>query len=55
MLSKQVRDKAKNTASVTVEEVENHYLLLQVGPDGKRMGVQSVPRKLVHRMRQRLT
>ena len=31
MLSKLVRDKAKNTGSVTVEEVENHYLLLNVG------------------------
>ena len=31
MLSKLVRDKAKNTGSVTVEEVENHDLLLKVG------------------------
>ena len=28
MLSKLVRDKARNTGSVTVQEVENHYLLL---------------------------
>ena len=55
MLSKLVRDKAKSTGSVTVEEVENHYLLLQVGPDGKRVGVQNVPKNLVHRMQQRLT
>ena len=27
-----VRDKAKNTGSVTAEQVENHYLLLKVGP-----------------------
>ena len=55
MLSKLVRDKARNTGSVTVEEVENHYLLLKVGPGGKRVGVQNVPENLVHRMRQRLT
>ena len=55
MLSKLARDKAKNTGSVTVEEVENHYLLLNVGPGGKRVGVQNVPQSLVHRMRQRLT
>ena len=55
MLSKLVRDKAKNTGSVTVEEVENLYLLLKVGPGGKRLGVQNVPQNLVHRMRQRLT
>ena len=55
MLSKLVRAKARNTGSVTVEEVENHYLLLKVGPGGKRVGVQNVPKNLVHRMRQRLT
>ena len=55
MLSKLVRDKARNTGSVTVEEVENHYLLLKAGPGGKRVGVQNVPENLVHRMRQRLT
>ena len=55
MLSKLVRDKARNTGSVTVEEVQNHYLLLKVGPGGKHVGVQNVPKKLVHRMRQRLT
>ena len=44
MLSKLVRDKAKNTGSVTVEEVENHYLLLKGGPGGKRVGVQIFPR-----------
>ena len=55
MLSKLVRDKAKNTGSVTVEEVESHYLLLKVGPGGKGVGVQNVPQNLVHRMRQRLT
>ena len=55
MLSKLVRDKARNTGSVTVEEVENHYLLLKVGPGGKRVGLQNVPKNLVHSMRQRLT
>ena len=55
MLSKLVRDKAKNTSSVTVEEVENHYLLLKGGPGGKHVGVQNVPQTLVHRMRQQLT
>ena len=55
MLSKLVRNKAKNTGSVTVEEVENHYLLLNVGPGGKRLGVQNVHQNLVHRMQQRLT
>ena len=55
MLSKLVRDKAINTGSVTVGEVENHYLLLKVGPGGKRVGVQNIPKNLVHRMRQRLT
>ena len=55
MLSKVVRDKARDTGSVTVEEVENHYLLLKVGPGGKHLGVQNVPKNLVHRMRQRLT
>ena len=44
MLSKLVRDKPKNTGCVTVEEVENHYLLLKVGPGGKRVGVQNVTR-----------
>ena len=55
MLSKLVRGKATNTGSVTVEEVENHYLLPQVGPGGKRVGVQNVPKNLVHKRRQRLT
>ena len=55
VLSKLVRDKARNTGSVTVEEVENHYLLLKVGPGGKRVGVQNVPTNLVNRMRQGLT
>ena len=55
MLSKLLRDKARNTGSVTVEEVENHYLLLKVGPGGKRVGLQNVPKNLVHSMRQRLT
>ena len=50
MLSKFVRDKARNTGSVTVEEVENHYLLLKVGPGGKHVGVQNVPKNLVHRI-----
>ena len=55
MLSKLVRDKARNTGSVTVEEVGNHYLLLKVGTGGKRVGLQNVPKNLVHRMRQGLT
>ena len=55
MSSKPVRDKAKNTGYVTAEEVENHHLLLQVGPSGKHMGVQNVPKNLVQRMRQPLT
>ena len=55
LLSKLVRDKAKNTGSVTVEEVKNHYLLLKVGSGGKHVGVQHIPENLVHRMRQRLT
>ena len=55
MLSKLLRDKAKNIGSVTVEEVEKHYLLLKVGPGGKHVGVQNVPQNLVHRMRQQLT
>ena len=55
MLSKLVRDKTKTTGSITAEEVENHYLLLQVGPGGKRVGVQKVIKILVQRMRQRLT
>ena len=55
MLSKLVRDKARNTVTVTVEEVENHYLLLKVSPGGKRVGLQNIPKNLVHRMRQRLT
>ena len=55
MLSNLVWDKAKNTGSVTVEEVENHYLLLNVGPGGKRVGVQNIPHTLVHRIGQRLT
>ena len=55
MLSKLVRDKARNTSSVTVEEMESNYLLLKVGPGRKHVGVQNVPKNLVHRMRQRLT
>ena len=55
MLSKLVRNKAKKAGSVTVEEVENHYLLLKAGPGGKCVGVQNVTENLVHRMRQRLT
>ena len=54
MRSKLVRDKRKDTG-FTVEEVENHYLLLQVGPGGKCMGVQKIPKNLIQRMRQRLT
>ena len=50
-----MRDKAKNTGSVTVEEVKNNYLLLQVFPGSKRVDVQNVPKNLVHRMQQRLT
>ena len=52
MLSKLVRDMAKDTSSVTVEEVENHYPLLKVGPAGKHAGVQNVPQHLVHMMLQ---
>ena len=55
MLSKLVRDKARNTRSVTVEEVETRYMLLKVAPGGKQVGVQKVPRNLVPRMRQRLS
>ena len=55
MFSKLVRDNATNTGSVTVEEVENHYFLLKVGPRGKRVGVQNVPQNRLHRMRQQLT
>ena len=55
MLSKLVRDKARNTGCVTVGEVENHYLLLQVGPGGKRVGVQNVSKNLVQSIRHRLT
>ena len=44
MLSKLVRDKARNTGSLTVEEVENPYLLLKVGLGGKRVGVQNFRR-----------
>ena len=47
MLRKLVPNKATNTASLTVEEPENHYLLLQVGPDGTRVGVQNDPKNLV--------
>ena len=54
MLSKLVRDKAKNTGSVTVQEVKNHSLLLNVDPGVKRVGEQNVPQTLVHRMRRRL-
>ena len=43
MWSKLVRHKARNTGSVTLQEVENHYLLLKVGPGGKHVGVQNVP------------
>ena len=50
MLRKLVRDKANNTGSVTVEEMEKHYLLLQVGLAGKRVGPQQVAKNLVHRM-----
>ena len=55
MLSKLVRDKARNTGFVTVEEVENHYLLLKVGQGCKRVGVENVSQNLVQRMRQRVT
>ena len=55
MLSKLVRDKAKNTGSVTVEEVESHYLLLQGGPGSKRVGVENVAKNLVQSMQKRLT
>ena len=55
MLTKLVREKARNTGSVTVGELQSHYLLLKVGPGGKSMGVQNVPKNLVHKMRQRLT
>ena len=44
MLGKLVRDKAENTGSVTVEEMEHHYLLLKVGPSGKRVGGKTFPR-----------
>ena len=47
-----VRDKGKKTGPVTVEEVENHHLLLKVRPGGKHVGVQKAPQNLVHRMRQ---
>ena len=43
-------DKAKIIGSITVEEMENHYLLLQVGPGGKPVCVQKAPKNLVHRM-----
>ena len=36
-------------------QVENHYVLLQVGPGAKCVGVQKSPKNLVHKMRQRLT
>ena len=55
MVNKLVRDKTKKTGSITVEEAKNHYLLLKVAPSGIRVGVQNVPKDLVHRMRQRLT
>ena len=55
IVSKLVRDKAKNTGSITVEEVENQYMLLQFAPGGKRVGAQNLPKNLVHKMRQRLT
>ena len=55
MFSKLVRDKAKNTGSVTVEEVESNFLLLKFRPGGKRVVVQNVPKNLVHSMRQRRT
>ena len=32
--------------------MENHYLLLQVRPAGKPVGLQNVPKNLVHRMQQ---
>ena len=50
-----VCDKAKNTGSNTLEELENHYLSLQLGPGGKCVGVQKVPKNLGQRMRQQLT
>ena len=53
-MTKLVCDKANNTGSVTVEQVENHYLLLKAGPGGKHVGVQKVPQNLVHRMRQQM-
>ena len=55
ILSKLVRDKAKNTGLFTVAEVEHHYLLLKVGSGGTRVGVQNFSKNLVHRMRQQLT
>ena len=55
IFSKLVRDKAKNTSFLTVVEVENHYLLLQVGPGGKRVGVQNFLKNLVDKMRPPLT
>ena len=56
MLSRLVPDKAKNTGSVTVEEVASHYFLLQVGQVSKKgVGVQNVPQNPVQRLRQRLT
>ena len=54
MSSRLVRNKAKNTGSYTVEQVEKHYWFLQVGPGGRRVGVQNVFIIVVHRMRQRL-
>ena len=55
MLRKLVRDKAKNTVSATVEDVEKNYLLLKVVLGGKRVGVENFPKNLVHRMRQPMT
>ena len=54
MSSKVVRDKAQKTGSFTSQEMENHNLLLQVGPGNRRVGVQNLPKDLVHKMRQRL-
>ena len=55
MFCKLVLDKAENNGSVTVEEVKNDYLVLQVWPGGKHLGVQSGTKNLVQRMGQRLT
>ena len=54
MLSNVVRDRAKNTGFFPFPEMENHNLLLQVGPGGRRVGVQNLPKNLVQKMPQRL-